>query len=108
MVSYNSEEMCMFNHIVLVSFRDNADEVVREEIFQQHRELGERCGGAKAGITLWRVERNLDTRKGVHAVQLSIFQSKEAFQAFRGHEAHQQFAAVLRDVADWVVADFSD
>lgn len=98
----------MFHHIVFVSFLDNTDEVVREEIFQQHRELGEKCGGAKAGITLWRVEKNLDTRKGVHLIQVSMFQSKEDFEAFRSHEAHKQFAAVLRDVANWTVGDFSD
>ncbi len=108
MLGYVSEATHMFSHIVFVSFLDNTDEVVREEIFQQHRELGEKCGGAKAGITLWRVERNLDTRKGVHLVQLSTFTSQEAFEAFRRHEAHQQFATILRDVANWVVADFSD
>ena len=98
----------MLWHIALISIRNEVDNVAREEIFRLGQELGERCGGASAGINVWKFQRNLDLRKGVHLVQVSVFRDGESFKAFRQHEAHQRFVEVLREVADWTIGDFSD
>ncbi len=99
-------EPAQFWHILFVVFHQNTPEEERERILQLHKALGEKCGGAKAGIVMWKVEKNLDTRKGIHIIQMSIFKNKEAFENFRGHEAHKDFAQGFSKVADWIVGDF--
>lgn len=92
-------------HTVLISFRVNTPEHVRREVHTAYQTLGEECGGARAGIVYWRVDWNLDTRKGVHVVEVVIFRDNEALQAFRSHPAHTRVTNVLSEHADWVVGD---
>jgi hypothetical protein len=98
----------MYWHIVFISFKEGVPEEVRQDAVAQDRALGEKCGGFETGIITWKVVENLDQRKGVHFIQISMFVSKEAYEAFRVHPEHKKFGAVLREVADWKVGDFID
>lgn len=93
-------------HVVLISFRPEASEEIRREIFDRYQTLAEDCGGNDAGILFWRVDRNADLRKNVCLVEVAIFESWHALQAFRQHSKHQELTDILREVADWWVGDF--
>ncbi len=93
-------------HVVLISFRPETPEEVRESVYECYQTLAEKCGGREAGIVSFTVERNLDLRKGIHLVELAVFRDDAAFQAFRAHPEHTKITDVLRDVADWQVGDF--
>ena len=89
--------------INLISFHEHASEETRTVAREACERLGEECGGKKAGILLWNVAPNLDLRKNVHLVEVALFESDDALQAFRNHPAHMKFAAVLRGAADWKI-----
>ena len=92
-------------HVVLISFRDAASVAQREEILDAYRSLGERCGGAQAGILFWQVGPNFDLRKNWHLVELAIFRDDDALQRFRRHPAHAALTSRLSALADWAVGD---
>ena len=94
-------------HVVLISFRPEASEEVRQSVYDAYQVLAEKCGGEEAGIRSFAVERNLDLRKGVHLVELAVFRDDAALQAFRAHPEHTQITDVLRKIADWQVGDFT-
>ena len=95
-------------HIVLISFLETASAEARQEIYDMYQEIAEKCGGKNAGILYFKVEWNLDLRKGVHLVEVAVFSSNESLQAFRVHPAHAELTNKLRDLADWKVGDFHD
>jgi quinol monooxygenase YgiN len=95
-----------FYHIAFISFLPEVSEENRQGILDLDCALGKACGGQPAGILEWKVEENLDTRKGVHLVQFSVFRDKKAFDEFRMHPAHTKFVAKLQEVANWTVGDF--
>lgn len=92
-------------HIALISFRPDAPEEIRKEIFDQYQTLAEDCGGRDTGILFWKVAHNLDLRKNVHLVEIAVFKDDAALQAFRGHPKHKELTDVLSKVADWWVGD---
>lgn len=98
----------MYRHIVFISFREDVDESTRKEMFHQGSQLGEACGGPKAGIMEWGMKWNLDPRKGVHMIEVAAFKNQEAFEIFRNHEFHKRFSNTLQKNADWKVADWID
>ena len=96
----------MYWHVVLISFRVGVTESRRNEVLEKLRCLGENCGGRQAGIISWKVEWNLDLRKGVNLVEVGIFENEAAFRVFCAHERHKKIGKVLGKVADWKIGDF--
>ena len=87
-------------HITFISFKEYTSEDAREKIFQDLQEMAENCGGNKAGILYWQVGKNLDLRKGVHLLVISVFDSQEALEKYKGHAAHERMTSALRLAAD--------
>ena len=83
---------------------DAADEKVRSAL-ERFQTLARDCGGHKAGILYWDVDRNLDERKYVHLVQLGLFHGDDAFHAFLDHATHKQLKEDFREIADWQAGD---
>jgi hypothetical protein len=92
-------------HTVLISFKTETPEEVRQEIYDRYQTLDKDCGGVGAGILFWEVKRNLDTRKNVHLVEIAVFTNNDALQAFRRHPKHKELTDILCKVADWQVGD---
>lgn len=92
-------------HVVLLSFRSETPESVREDVYRRYQTLQEDCGGATAGILFFNVQKNLDLRKQVHLVEIAVFRDEAALQAFRAHPKHQELTNILRRAADWQVGD---
>lgn len=90
--------MTTFHHVVLFRLHDCADADAAVAALSKARPT--------AGLVSWQVERSLDERKGCVIAQVSAFESADAFQEWRASEPHQAAAAHLRDVADWLVADW--
>ena len=91
----------MLWHVVLISFKPEASEEARKEVYDRYQTLDEDCGGKEAGILFWRVDHNMDLRKNVHLVEIAIFRDWEARETFRAHPKHKELTVILRDVADW-------
>ena len=87
-----------FHHVVLFRLHDEADVDVAMAALSK--------GRPTAGLVSWQVERSLDERKGRVLAQVSVFESADAFEAWRVSEHHEAAAAHLREVADWLVADW--
>lgn len=92
-------------HVVLISFNESASEVQRQDIYYRYQTLATECGGVEAGILFFKVEHNLDLRKGVHLVEIAVFTDNDALQKFRIHPKHKELTDVLCQVADWQVGD---
>lgn len=90
--------MTNFHHVVLFRLHDGADVDAALAALDAAKPV--------AGLISWQVERSLDERKGQVIAQLSVFESADAFAAWRESERHQAAAAHMRDVADWLVADW--
>jgi len=94
----------ILRYIVLISFKPGVLSDIREKVYRHYQTLGEKCGGKKAGILDWRVEHNLDLRKGVHLVEVAVFKNNKSLQTYRRHPAHVDFVEnLVRHVADWQV-----
>jgi heme-degrading monooxygenase HmoA len=87
-----------FHHIVLFNLRDDADPDAAMAALNAARPT--------SGLESWQVERSLDERKGPVIAQMSVFASVDAFHAWRDSERHEAAAAHMREVADWLVADW--
>ncbi len=92
-------------HVVLISFKPDAPEEKRKEIYNRYQTIAQDCGGLKAGILYWVVEHNLDLRKNVHLVEAAAFRSDADLQAFRVHPKHKELTDILSQIADWKVGD---
>lgn len=88
-----------FHHVVLFRLKDGADPVRVVAALDAARPT--------SGLISWVVERSLDERKGPVVAELAVFESQDAFEAWRDSELHRTAAAVLRDLADWLVADWT-
>lgn len=92
-------------HVVLISFKPEASETIKQEIYDRYQTLNEDCGGEAAGILFWEVDCNLDLRKNVHLVEIAVFKDDAALHAFRRHPKHKELTDILSQVADWQVGD---
>ena len=92
-------------HVVLISFHPNAPKKWCEEVYNRYQTLAADCGGREAGIIFFKVEQNLDLRKGVHLVEIAVFRDNEALQQFRVHPKHKELTDILCKIADWQVGD---
>jgi heme-degrading monooxygenase HmoA len=87
-----------FHHVVLFRLHPDADP---DEAIAALKKAA-----PVSGCVSWQVERSLDERKGRVLAQVSVFESVDAFHDWRASEPHQAAAAHLREVADWLVADW--
>ncbi|QQG42884.1 MAG: Dabb family protein [Candidatus Giovannonibacteria bacterium] len=92
-------------HVVLISFKEYSTAVKRQEVYDRYQTLDQDCGGKEAGILFWKVDWNLDLRKNFHLVEIGIFESNEAFQAYRKHPKHVELTNILKNIADWRAGD---
>ena len=87
-----------FHHVVIFNLRDDTDPGAAVAALNDARPT--------SGLVSWQVERSLDERKGPVIAQMSVFASVDAFHTWRDSERHQVAAAHMREVADWLVADW--
>ena len=90
--------MTHFHHVVLFRLHDDADLDAAVAALDAAKPVSE--------LVSWQVERSLDERKGRVLAQLSVFESVDAFRAWRDSDRHQAAAAHMREVADWLIADW--
>jgi hypothetical protein len=96
-----------FYHIILISFKPETSEAIREEVYNRYQTLGEECGGADAGILFWSVQKNLDQRKNIHLVEFAVFKDQEALDNLKKHPKHAELVKdFLIQYADWQIGDF--
>lgn len=95
----------MLWHVILISFKPETTEEQRKKIFDMYQTLDQDCGGSEAGILFWRVDHNMDLRKGVHLVEIAIFRDWDARETFRAHPKHNELTSILREVADWQIGN---
>jgi len=87
-----------FHHVVLFTVHDGADVDAAVAVLNDARPT--------SGLVSWQVVRSLDERKGPVIAQVSVFDSVDAFRRWRDSELHQAAVAHLRQVADWLIADW--
>jgi heme-degrading monooxygenase HmoA len=87
-----------FHHIVLFKLHDDADADAAESALNSAR--------PRAGLISWQVERSLDERKGRVLAQVSVFESADAFHTWRDSDLHRSAVEHMRNIADWLVADW--
>ena len=90
--------MTHFHHVVLFRLHDDADADAAVAALDAAKPV--------AGLVSWQVERSLDERKGRVLAQLSVFESADAFHTWRDSDRHQAAVAHMREVADWLIADW--
>ena len=90
--------MTSFHHVVLVRLHDDADADAALAALGAARPV--------AGLVSWQVHQSLDDRKGRVIAQVSVFESVDAFHTWRDSELHHAAVAHMRDVADWLIADW--
>jgi len=93
----------VYHHVVLFRFHDATTEAQRTQALESLRALGRFPGACE-----WRVEPSLDSRKGFVIAELGVFEDESAFEAWRTSDEHRAVAAELREISDWLVADFLD
>ena len=84
--------------MVLFRVKDGADPDRVQAVLDAARPTG--------GLVSWLVQRSLDERKGPVIAELAVFESHEAFEGWRDSDLHRGAAAELRELADWLVADW--
>jgi heme-degrading monooxygenase HmoA len=87
-----------FHHVVLFRLNDDAD--VDEAVAALD------AAEPEAGLVSWQVQRSLDQRKGRVLAQVSVFKSADAFRVWRASARHQAAVEHMREVANWLIADW--
>nr|WP_155048225.1 Dabb family protein [Microbacterium sp. ZXX196] len=58
------------------------------------------------GVVSWITTRSLDERKGRVVIEEATFESRGAFERFRGDPAHVRAAKTMAEIADWWIGDY--
>ena len=103
----NNKNTYLF-HVILFSFLPGTKEEIKRDIINRYSILGEDCGGAGAGILFWSIKPNMDLRKNIDFVEIAIFKDKECLEQFKNHPKHKEVVEILKNCANWFVADFMD
>ncbi|MDH6181863.1 heme-degrading monooxygenase HmoA [Microbacteriaceae bacterium SG_E_30_P1] len=93
--------MAKLRHIVLFQFITVLDDESRRLTLEALRALRD-----IPGILEWRLEASMDERKGQVIVQNVLFESEEAFEAYRADPRHAEAGKALSAVSNWLVADY--
>lgn len=89
-----------FHHVVLFRVHDGADPDHVRHVLDSARPT--------SGLVSWQVERSIDDRKGPVVAEVAVFESEDAFRLWRDSPSHQVAAAEVRELADWLVADWTN
>lgn len=101
----NPEDEPMIHHIVLMKLKPGVthDDPRVRDVLAALGALRQQIGG----IERWELGRNFNPRPIAYDYALdSTFVSREAFDAYLPHPAHQAAAVALREVMDWVLCDY--
>jgi heme-degrading monooxygenase HmoA len=90
--------MPQFHHVVLFRLKEDADVDAAMAVLS--------AAEPTSGLVSWQVERSIDERKGRVLAELAVFESADAFVAWRDSDLHRTAAAHMRDVSDWLIADW--
>lgn len=60
------------------------------------------------GIVEWTVRLSDDTRKGTVIVENALFDRQDRIAEFRTHPRHVETSNVMREIADWWIADYEE
>lgn len=90
--------MAHFHHVVLFQLKDGADVDAAIVVL--------RAAEPTSGLVSWQVERSLDERKGPVVAELAVFESEDAFRQWRDSDLHQAAVTHMREVSDWLIADW--
>ena len=91
----------VFVHLILFALYPEADEDIRNEALSLMAEMCE-----TEGVIKYQIAESTDTRKGVVLSELVVFESREAFDAFKLTPRHVTYAEFIRDWADWKISDY--
>lgn len=89
-------------HIILFKLYEEIDPKLEIKAIQLLQALGEGDGG----ILEWRVERSMDTRKGVVIIESGLFKDGQAYERFRKSKKHLETVNFMKQIADWTVGDY--
>lgn len=92
----------VFMHVILFEMYEEATEAIRDEAL---RLMVAMCQGVP-GIVKWQVAESTDTRKGIVLSELIVFESREAFEAFKSTPGHMAYADFIRLWANWKISDY--
>lgn len=90
-------------HLVLFRVYDAVADADVDDALEQLASLG-----TLPGVLEWTVRLSDDRRKGRILVENGLFESREAFEAFRVHPQHVQVSTVMRELADWWIGDYEE
>lgn len=90
--------MSQFHHVVLFRLNDDADVDAAMAALN--------AAEPTSGLVSWRVERSLDERKGTVLAEIAVFESADDFRAWRDSQLHEAATTYMRDVSDWLTADW--
>lgn len=90
-------------HLVLFRVYDEVPDADVDDALEQLASLAQ-----LPGVLEWTVRLSDDRRKGRILVENGLFESREAFQAFRVHPRHVQVGTVMRQLADWWIGDYEE
>lgn len=83
---------------------EDTNDATRQEALELLRSLGD----DPENVLEWRVEVSLATRKGYVIAENALFEDAAAFERWRASEKHQEVVNFMKDISDWVVADYLD
>lgn len=90
-------------HLVLFRVHDHVPDVDVDDALEQLASLA-----SLPGVLEWTVRLSDDRRKGRILVENGLFESREAFEAFRVHPRHDEVSTVMRELADWWIGDYEE
>lgn len=92
-----------YRHVVLFRVRDDVPDDAVDEALRRLDALGQ-----APGVLEWTVRLSDDTRKGRVIVENALLGGREVLESFRAHPLHEQSSEVMREIADWWVADYEE
>lgn len=93
--------MSKLNHTVMFKLHDGVSDEQRTEAVERLTNLG-----VEPGVLSWVVKESIDTRKGHIIIEQAVFESEEAYQAFRTSPLHIEVGDFMKTIADWWVGDY--
>jgi len=95
--------MAAIRHIVLFRFDEGIEVEQQFEAIRKIQRLS-----VLPGILEWRLETSMDERKGDIVVQNVLFESDEAFAAYRASDGHKAVGLAMSGISNWLIADYKD
>ena len=93
----------MFRHVVLFRIHDHVSDAYVDAVIDTLQSFM-----VFPGVVSWTTTRSLDERKGRIVIEDALFESRAAFEHFRGDPAHVSAAKTMSEIADWWVGDYEE